>query len=75
MDLTEAKTARTTAKRLFTIASNQLNTAITSKFETAIIHGRFKELKEAWAEVMAKQATYLAIKYPDDEDVEAEDDN
>ena len=75
MDLAAAKTARATAKRVFTIASKQLDTALGGKFEETIINGRFAQLKEAWADVMSKHATYLAIKYPDDEDVEEEDDN
>ena len=75
MDLVTAKTARTTAKRVFTTASKQLDTALGGKFETTIINGRFAQLKDAWADVMSKHATYLAIKYPEDEDVEEEDDN
>ena len=66
MDLATAKTARTTAKKVFTIASKQLDTALRGKFETTIINGNFDQMKDAWADFMSKHATNLAIKYPED---------
>jgi len=69
----EAKTQRATAKRLFTMSNKQLSKAITSNYDPSVIKGRFGELKEAWGSVMSKNAMFLALKYPDDEEVLEED--
>ena len=71
----EAKTQRGTAKRLFTMALKQFNKAITSNYDKAVVKGRFGEVKEAWGSVMSKNAIYLTLKYPDDEEVSHEDES
>ena len=69
----EAKTQRATAKRLMSMSNKQLSKAITSNYDPSVIKGRFGELKEAWGSVMSKNAMFLALKYPDDEEVLEED--
>ena len=69
----EAKIQRSTSKRLFTMAYKQFEKAIENKYDPSIVHGRFGEVKEKWGSVMSNDALYLALKYPDDEEVSEED--
>ena len=69
MNADDAKVQRTTAKRLFTMSYNQFKLSIDEKYEQSIVQGRFGDLKEAWGTVMSKNAIYLALKYPNDEDM------
>ena len=73
MNADDAKVQRTTAKRLFTMSYNQFKLSIDEKYEQSIVQGRFGDLKEAWGTVMSKNAIYLALKYPNDEDMSPED--
>ena len=75
MSIAEAKVQRTTAKRLFTMAHNQFKHAIENQYDRSMVQGRFMELREAWGSVMSKNALFLALKYPEDEDIAPEDED
>ena len=68
-----AKIQRATAKRLFTMATNQMNKAIDNGSSKEAVTSRFQNVYKCWADVMEKQATYLTHQYPDDGDPSEED--
>ena len=68
-----AKIQRATAKRLFTMATNQMSKAIDNGSSKEAVTSRFQNVYKCWADVMEKHATYLAHQYPDDGDPSEED--
>ena len=66
MDASTAKTEQSTAKRLFTMARNQLMKSITDSASIGAVQSKFQSLSNRMEEVMNKHATYLAYSHPDE---------
>ena len=62
----KAKTERTSAKRQLTMSINNLNAALKEERHSKVVEDRFESVKNQWANVMEKHATYLAHAYPDE---------
>ena len=66
MDAAAAKTEQATAKRLFTMAKNQLSKSIADKVSAGTIQNRFQTLSTRMEALMNKHALYLALEHPDE---------
>ena len=73
MATAEAKVEQRTAKRLFTMAKNQLSKAISDEQSVDKVQNKLKSLQLRMNEVMEKHALYLALSHPDDSDGSEED--
>jgi hypothetical protein len=68
MDATTAKTNESTAKRLFTMARNQLMRSIADGALIGAVQNKFQSLNNRMEQVMYKHAIYLAHSHPDESD-------
>ena len=75
MDVTTAKTEQSTAKRLFTMAKNQLMRSIADGATIGVVQNKFQSLNNRMEQVMDKHATYLAHSHPDESDPTEEEQN
>ena len=65
----EAKSARSVAKRAFIISIKEFNKAVEQKALMNIMTKRFEGVSQSWSEVVSKHATFLATKYPEDDEI------
>ena len=71
----QAKTNRSSAKRLLTISLKDLGAAIDENRNASVVTNKYDSVRQKWSNVMEKHATYLAHAYPDETgDPESEDD-
>ena len=66
-EMDAAKQARTSSKRLLTLAQNQVLSAIDQDFADEIIASRLLKAERMMDDVMEKHQQYLGHKYPDDD--------
>ena len=69
-----AKQARTSAKRLLTMAQNQVQSAIDQDMADEIIASRLLKAEQQLQELMDKYQQYLGYAYPNEEPISEEDD-
>ena len=68
-----AKSERTTSKRFFTIANKEFKKLMNQNAFQSILQKRFEEVSQAWSSVMSKHAAYLALAYPEDDEIPDEE--
>ena len=68
MDASTAKTEQSTAKRLFTMARNQLMRSISDGAPIGAVQNKLQLLNNRMEQVMDKHATYLAYSHLDESD-------
>ena len=69
MDAESAKTERTKAKRLLTMAITSMDKAINRSQMAKIVQDKFATVNRCWLDVADKHAMYIAMAYPEEKDV------
>ena len=62
----QAKTNRSSAKRLLTISIKDLDEAMNGNRDTSVVSNKYDNLLQRWSNVMEKHSTYIAHAYPDE---------
>ena len=62
----QAKTNRSSAKRLLTISIKDLDEAMNENRDTSVVSNKYDNIQQRWSNVMEKHSTYLAHAYPDE---------
>ena len=62
----QAKTNRSSAKRLLTISIKDLEEAMNGNRDTSVVSNKYDNLLQRWSNVMEKHSTYIAHAYPDE---------
>ena len=69
----EARKQRAQSKRLLTMALKQVDSALTNQLGVEVIHGRLEKAEKQMEVVTQKYEEYLALAYPNEEEVSNED--